>query len=88
MYVGSVLLPKGVARGDPGVPVTPPPPPLCKPIFSRRKRHNMVSTLCLKQCEPPFKNPGYAPVIPNPFFTGTLIVDTVLVVFFLIKNQF
>ena len=45
--------------------------PLSKPFFvvlsktRHRGRHeNLVSTLCLTQCDPPpfWKNPGYAPV--------------------------
>ena len=51
-YTVVIRLTKGVARGGPGV----------------RKRHDdVVSTLTLKQCHPPYplKNPGYAPGI-NP----------------------
>ena len=53
---------KGVGRvWVPGMSVTP----LCKPFFTSikarcRGRHdNVVSTLCLTQCDSPLKSPGY-----------------------------
>ena len=55
---------KGVARGGPGVPVTSPLVSLFKrTTYNRwRKRHdNLVCTLTLTRCDPPWKNPGYAP---------------------------
>ena len=64
VFCDLAIVTRGVARGGPRVPVTPPFGSFFKQTtYNRwRKQHdNLVSTLILTHCDPPLKNPGYAP---------------------------
>ena len=69
----------GVSRGL--------PPPLPLQVFfvtlSKTRRggrpHNLMSTLCLTQCDPPIENPGYAPIGDTNIEFITTLVETPII---------